>query len=536
MPSLPALLSIRSPHGRRRGLAGQALVLFLVLVGVLCLGLMLLFDSGQAVSKKVRLVNTADAAAYSVAVQQAKMLNFAAYMNRARIANEVAIAQFVSMWSWLNMIHTHTLSLIRTMQAIQVALASTVIGATLIPIVKGVETGLKIAEKAVAVARTVAHPALGPVVGILSRLNQAYAGAARFAVGVGATAEGLQVARRVVEKNDPNASIPVEGLALLGRHLASASSLANGGLLESYDPDGVQQRDRDGMNRFRNVVMASRDKFSADRGDNGGIPQVLEAGSWGGTDLVDYKRWAGMDIVQIQVGPVEALSGPAGWGGAQAIERATGSLPSFTPPIRSGPNNSEGWVSHPHDNAHYEPYGGASGNAAQMADTYPSVNGPTLITAGASSSPRQRRDAYFSGYTGLHAYHDVRDDRARTPEGADAGPRFTVYVVSAAEHARTSEHIDGIGGPVGGVLELQGQTPRGGTTAIATGQTYFNRPPRLGMFTRRVPRNWNAAPVTDTQLEAGSLFSPFWQARLVETPAVDYAVAGVGGVMGGGMR
>lgn len=513
---------------------GQAMVLFLVLVGAICLGLLLLFDSGQAINKKVRLVNTADAAAYSVAVQQAKMLNFAAYMNRARIANEVAIAQFVSMWSWLNMIHTHTLSLIRTMQLIQVALAFTGVGAALIPAVKAAETGLKVAEKAVAVTRTIAHRAIGPVVGILSGINRAYAGAARFAVGLGATAEGLQVARKVVEKNDPTASIPVEGLALLGRHLTAASAVVDGGLLESYDPDGTQPRDREGMNRFRNVVMGSRDKFSADRGDNGGIPQILEAGSWGGTDLVDYKRWAGMDIVQIQVGPVDWLSGPAGWGGAQAIERVTARLPAFTR-IRSGPNGSEGWVSHPHNNAHYQPYGGARGNAARSAEQYPSVNGPIVITAGASSSPRQRRDAYFGGYTGLHAYNDVRNDRARRPEGDDAGPKFTVYVVSGAEHARTSEHIDGIGGPAGGVLELRGDTPRGGTTAIATAQTYFNRPPAFGLFARRVPRRWNQAPQSDAQLEAGSLFSPFWQARLVETPLTDYAVAGLGGAMGGGM-
>lgn len=409
------LLSIRRPDGQPRGMLGQAMVLFLVLMGAICLGLLLLFDAGQAVNKKVRLVNTADAAAYSVAVQQAKMMNFAAYMNRARIANEVAIAQFVSMWSWLNMIHTHTLSLIRTMQLIQTALLGTVVGATLIPIVKAVESGLKIAEKAVAAVRTFAHPVIGPLVRTLSGFNQAYAAAARVAVGIGSTAEGLQVARKVVERNDPTASIPAEGLVMLGRHLALATSSVDSGLLESYDPDGHQARDREGMDRFRNVVMASRDKFSADRGDNGGIPQILEAGSWGGTDLVDYERWAGMDIVQIKVGPVDWLSGPAGWGGAQAIERATGSLPAFDR-IRSGPNGSEGWVSHPHG-AHYEPYGGASGNAASMVDSYPSVNGPLLITAGASSSPKQKRDAYFEGYNGLQSYGDVKNDRARRPEG-----------------------------------------------------------------------------------------------------------------------
>src|SRR5690606_2333555 len=96
------------PPAPRSSLRGQALVMFVVLVGVLVLGLILLFSTGQAVNKKVRLTHAADAAAYSVAVQQARAMNFAAYMNRGRIANEVAVAQAVSLWSWMNMIHAHT--------------------------------------------------------------------------------------------------------------------------------------------------------------------------------------------------------------------------------------------------------------------------------------------------------------------------------------------------------------------------------------------------------------------------------------------
>ncbi len=43
-------------------------------------------------------------------------------------------------------------------------------------------------------------------------------------------------------------------------------------------------------------------------------------------------------------------------------------------------------------------------------------------------------------------------------------------------------------------------------TALATAQVYFDRPNAL------FPRN------ADTRRELGNLFSPYWQARLVDTP------------------
>jgi hypothetical protein len=44
-------------------------------------------------------------------------------------------------------------------------------------------------------------------------------------------------------------------------------------------------------------------------------------------------------------------------------------------------------------------------------------------------------------------------------------------------------------------------------TALASAQVYFDRPRMLAAFRR-----------ADDQRELGNLFSPYWQARLVETP------------------
>jgi hypothetical protein len=59
-------------------------------------------NSGQMVTEKMRLTNAADAAAYSAGIVHARALNFDAYTNRAIVANQVAIAQTLSLVSWGN--------------------------------------------------------------------------------------------------------------------------------------------------------------------------------------------------------------------------------------------------------------------------------------------------------------------------------------------------------------------------------------------------------------------------------------------------
>ncbi len=80
---------------------GQALIYGLFVLTAGLAALFFLFNTGQLVSEKTKLVNTGDAVAYSAGVMHARLLNFDAYANRAMIANTVAIAQMVSLSSWL---------------------------------------------------------------------------------------------------------------------------------------------------------------------------------------------------------------------------------------------------------------------------------------------------------------------------------------------------------------------------------------------------------------------------------------------------
>lgn len=90
--------------GRQRG---QALIygIFFMLAGLATLFFM--FNTGQLVAEKTKLVNTADAVAYSAGVMHARALNFASYTNRAMMANEVTVAQMISIASWVQYAQGH---------------------------------------------------------------------------------------------------------------------------------------------------------------------------------------------------------------------------------------------------------------------------------------------------------------------------------------------------------------------------------------------------------------------------------------------
>ncbi len=79
---------------------GQAMPLGIALILFSILSAFVVYNTGQSASQKARLVNAADAAAFSGLQWQARALNFAGYTNRAMVANQVSLAQAVSLASW----------------------------------------------------------------------------------------------------------------------------------------------------------------------------------------------------------------------------------------------------------------------------------------------------------------------------------------------------------------------------------------------------------------------------------------------------
>ncbi|MCL7488924.1 MAG: pilus assembly protein TadG-related protein [Desulfobulbaceae bacterium] len=85
---------------------GQASVFVLALIGVVLVSAVFLFESGRLTSEKMQLQNAADAAAFGASTLEARSLNFAAYTNRAMVANEVAIGQMVGILSFIDELKT----------------------------------------------------------------------------------------------------------------------------------------------------------------------------------------------------------------------------------------------------------------------------------------------------------------------------------------------------------------------------------------------------------------------------------------------
>mgnify|MGYP001197652597 FL=1 len=89
---------------RRRAVSRcMALPLYLAFSVLLCLALLSVTQLGQHARRQFYLQSVADNAAMSAGVLMARQLNFAALLNRALIGNQVALAQWVGLHSWFNM-------------------------------------------------------------------------------------------------------------------------------------------------------------------------------------------------------------------------------------------------------------------------------------------------------------------------------------------------------------------------------------------------------------------------------------------------
>jgi competence protein ComGC len=481
-----------TPHRER----GQALVLALICMLVFVIGVLVLFNTGQVVNKKVQLNNTADAAAYSAAVQQARAYNLIAYLNRAQVANEVATAQMVSIHSWMNFAISGTDHFADAVQAIGVALDITVVAAEVGVELNEIATQLNELKQTLQKLRDGMKSVFSIAIQGLSIANVAYAGAART-VTTTEIADIPSVVQTVIKQNavdaagstDKAASLSAKSLILL----TSQAGIANESYVKLYrvpvsrssssNPPHTADADR-----YANVVMEARDGFSASRDGD-----LLFLHKRGGTDLVSYNRWVAMDTLNAKLNIlILNIDVPMAWGGAAAVQSSSGAA------FSNLADADGGWTSpYDSDRGHYDPYGGAAanGNAGKAARLQPATpsNG----------------DAILTGYRGLQSYEDIAANKAIVPYAEtgspDAGPVFSVLVEQAMTDVRTTSNVNGLGGPPD--LVVPDKTQNNKMTALASAQVYFDRPRNLTVFRR-----------ADDHRELGSLFSPYWQARLVDTP------------------
>ncbi|MCI2244384.1 MULTISPECIES: pilus assembly protein TadG-related protein [Xanthomonas] len=480
----------QGPTCARARMRGQAMPMVLVFLMVLCVGLLVTFNTGQVVGKKVELTNAADAAAYSIAVEQARARNFAAYLNRGRVANEVAIAQVVSLNSWLTMVHSSSVHFEKVVEVAEVLLFWVpALGQVLI----GVDRAMTAINSALKVFRRTFLQAATTTIGLLDQtFDHPYALAAEAAVGdLTSEANVFAMASKVVKDNVPDADLTVVGKGVLAKNVLSA-----GNQLESYNPGerrGLTSTNQGGE-RYRNVVMASRDTFT--RARDGTAFGIFNNN--GGTDMVEYDRWSAVDTFQLKLPLLfTTLKIPIGWAGTQAVNNRK---PNFFP----GMNNGRGWRSPYENNRTYRAYNGTK--RSDIAGAF--IEGDPAVIP-----DFKRNDAFINSYRyGISPrYRDVKDAYSQQPDGANAGPIYTVEVGTRVDKARTSSALK-IGS---GRMQLKDQARGDQLRAMASAQVYFNRPSELSAFRRSV---WGRG---DSKFEKGSLFSPYWQARLVQTPISD---------------
>ena len=434
MTSRASAMRRRGPAGER----GQVLALLLMLLAALIGSLLFVFNSGQIVAAKVRLVGAADAAAYSAALSEARALNFQAYMNRAIVANEVAIAQSVSLRSWSGYMN----------QLLQRS-------ATIATVVPPLGAPLRALSQVWREIDRGVQRALPPLESAASHWNVEVLSRAEYVADAQAAALAGSLARDIALAN-----VPELGAGGVGREFVVFNAARWHAFTEGHGRFGDERA------RLREVVMASRDGFTRARGWTLGLASVAALRKRGGTDLIGYDSWRGMDTLALRVpGLLGIREGPLAWQAAENRRHAQAGRGEHGGSYRDNPR----------------------------------------------SSRYAARDVVASnGYAGIPAYRDVRIGRGRR-----GGPlRFDIELRQPGGTIATSDVV--LGGP--GTV-VPGEAPKKVLPAYHSGTAYALSAAQV-VFQRPVGR-------ADHRSELASLFNPYWQARLAPVTHAQRLVAAV---------
>lgn len=430
---------------------GQALVFLVALVAVLVAAFLVVFDTGQAVAHQQRLVNAADAAAYGGAAWEARMLNFQAYSNRAIVANEVALAQSVGVRSWSDYLG-------RTLTNLDVV-------ARYVPYLGQATTALRRTWNGIDAGL---QPSLQALEAVASGVNVALSSAQTVVHGMG-VAGAEEIARRTLSANDPAFEPSSAAPALFAANAAAYSrfTTAYAGAARS---------------RLRTTVLDGRDGFTRSRSSRlpvGPASLVVRLEKRGGTDLVGFDSWRGMDTLALHTRRGLVLGRfrertPIGWGAAENARTS--------PAVRGSHDGS--WRTNPDTSA--------------------------LAATRIGGVGRLRGRAY----AGLQTTRDVVDVQRRD----DRELRFAVDASMPANRIATSRTALGIGPlavPGGPAVDPSARVARGRHFALGVARVQFDRP----------------LPRADARREYPNLYSPYWVARLaaptVQTRALAAAARGV---------
>ncbi|MGD9168669.1 MAG: pilus assembly protein TadG-related protein [Candidatus Thiodiazotropha sp.] len=476
---------------------GQALPLGIAfLMSTILLGLVL-FNTGQTASEKSRLVNAADAAVYSGLIWQARALNYQAYTNRAMVANQVSIGQMVSLTSW-------------TQYAYIVARNIDYIG-DWFPIIKPyTQAAESISEMIDNVTVNIAEAfisVIDSVNGVLSQSQQAIF-AASFAATPG-------IVQEVVERNDNRYNVDTAYAVIgMGQNAVNWNNFS-----KRYD-------DNDGLLRKADVVNRSKDEFTSSRnlrtGDMlPGAPNRLNLGFvrvWvkkeGKTNLISEEAESSGNIFQSNN---SSNNLEWEWKGKDTL--------SFHIEVWGCDWNGCGWD---HDeiplgwgsryvNGDFECDDSQYQSNSWLSWYFYNDGCPRYMEENrwAERLANMEKEELDADYEGIRAYYDLQD-LSRT--NRDPRLALRIEVELPQDHVRTASKIDGLGsesvpneelrnGIGEGMFGTQDQMAGEGLAAISSGELFFHP-----------PDDYNASRRTG-RYEIASLFSPYWEVKLTDTPS-----------------
>lgn len=487
-------------------------LLFAGATGLVCL---MLYNSGILANTKTQVQNAADAGAYSAALLLARDHNFSAYTNRAMVANQVSVAQLVSLKSFLmDAAATHN-----RMGGFAHRLQS-----TLVPVVK---VPWDIARQMPIPSIYNAYNNVAPTtVQTLDRLIRIFESAQQMhhmatAVNV------IFTANEVVQKNDPKASIT----------MASFQTAATAVQLNKWANNYTERHRANDMSaaadRFANVVVSnqSTDAFVRDRGSApllaswlsmpkaiacpGMIPVLTIYGFAhdGGTILSRNKRrWLALDATQGN-GFVSCI-----------LTTPLGPIPVVYPLPADGFGGSGGGLAGS-GGGYANDATGHSGNPSDARRFGGALRNPLVIIPAQrrfrSQGPGANMDSSNGGLQDY--YRDVAPPTmANRPANQSAALNggqvpLTIEVEHRAADIRTSSRVLGNAGATVSAPD----TLKGGTMkALSSAHPYFFRARQDSSAFNKA--GWRRA---DNRTELANLFNPYWQAQLVDRTEAERALS-----------
>lgn len=432
---------------------GQALIYGIFMLIACLAALFFLFNTGQLTREKTKLVNTADAVAYSAGIMHARTLNYMAYTNRAMLANTVAIAQLVSLSSWVQYVNTLSIAGFEAGDATKYPLFYP-------SYLLSVETGAFLKEGLVDS-------------GALENL----------AKGSDEIIQLLMTNQKIAfaSMDLTNPTIPQNALMTVMNEVAQSNYRNDGEVIvEPLTPnalhDFITEYSGDKRTRFAEVaqVAAKRDGFVPKRSWSMSALNIncrLQPDQLirrGGTDLVSFDEWKAMDTLsqhgfRLKGKPPICVpfEDPQGWGSQSAADN---------------PTLADSNLSH-HD--------------------YSAPINPVSSTAATVSSRAWN-------YSGLPSFYDLSDDAFKQN---DPRLQFAIRLRRKVDQTLTSEARSSI--RPSSRLNDYHATPAGGDefVAVSAVEVFFERPPTAhdNIYGESLGKS----------KEIGSLFNPYWQVRLI---------------------